>query len=84
MMIQFEISDANLHQANLSPRELLIDFAVFLYQAGRLSIGRASKLADLDMIAFQKEMANRNVCINYDENDYAQDVFTLQKLNFLK
>jgi predicted HTH domain antitoxin len=83
MQIVVDIPDAVLQQAHLSPRELLVDFAVFLYQSERLSIGRASKLANLDVISFQKEMAIRNVYIHYDEKDYESDVETLKKLNLL-
>jgi predicted HTH domain antitoxin len=83
MQIVVDIPDAALQQAQISPRELLVDFAVFLYQSERLSIGRASKLANLDVISFQKEMAIRNVCVHYDEKDYESDVETLKKLNLL-
>jgi predicted HTH domain antitoxin len=84
MQIVVDIPDAALQQAQISPRELLVDFAVFLYQSERLSIGRASKLANLDVISFQKEMAIRNVCVHYDENDYEKDVLALKRLDFLK
>jgi predicted HTH domain antitoxin len=84
MQIQIEIPDAALQQAHLTPQELLMDFAVFLYQTQRLSIGRASKIANLDAISFQKEMAIRNVCVHYDENDYEKDIETLKRLDFLK
>ena len=83
MQIQIEIPDASLQQAHLTPQELLIDFAVFLYQTERLSIGRASKIANLEVIAFQKEMAVRNVYVHYDEKDYEKDILTLKKLNLL-
>ena len=66
-----------LEKANISPKELLIDLAVYLYDKRRLSMGQAKKLAGLDQIAFQKEMAKREVYLNYGVEEFEEDLITL-------
>ncbi|MCB0521914.1 MAG: UPF0175 family protein [Lewinellaceae bacterium] len=66
-----------LEKANISPKELLIDLAVYLYDKGRLSMGQAKKLAGLDQISFQKEMSKRGVYLNYGVEEFKEDLKTL-------
>lgn len=61
----------------ISPKELLIDLAVYLYDKGRLSMGQAKKLAGLDQISFQKEMSKRGVYLNYGVEEFKEDLKTL-------
>ena len=69
-----------LEELRISPTELLIDLAVFLYDSEKLSMGQAKKLAGLTQIDFQKEMSKRNVLIKYDIEDLETD---LKNLNIL-
>lgn len=71
------ISDEILEKANLSPSELLIDLASYLYDKKRISMGQARALADLDQISFQKELAKRNIFIHYTEEDLENDLKNL-------
>lgn len=63
--------------ADLSERDLLVELAIYLYDKGRLSIGKARKLAGLDLVSFQKELAARNVYLNYDVEEFREDMRTL-------
>ena len=69
-----------LQELRITPSELLIDLAVYLYDSGKLSIGQAKKLAGLTQISFQKELSKRNVLIKYDVEDLETD---LKNLSFL-
>jgi predicted HTH domain antitoxin len=66
-----------LEKANISPKELLIELAVYLYDKRRLSMGQAKKLAGLDQITFQQEMAKRGVYLNYGVEEFEEDMKTL-------
>lgn len=66
-----------LEKANLNPMELLIDFSIYLYEKGRLSMGQAKKMAGLDQLSFQSEMAKRGVYLNYDVEAFEEDLKTL-------
>ncbi len=74
------IPDSALAHANIKPDELLIELAVYLYDKGRYSMGKAKNLAGLDLISFQKELAKRNVYIKYGIEDLEQDLKTLESL----
>ncbi len=74
------IPDSVLAQANIKPDELLIELAVFLYDKGQFSMGKAKRLARLDQISFQKELAKRNVYIKYDMEDLEKDLKNLESM----
>ena len=76
LLIKVEI----LKKAEISAEELLIEMAVHLYDTGRLSMGQARNLAQLDQLSFQKEVARRDVYIKYDLGDLETDLKNLKKL----
>lgn len=76
-MQDFVIKGDFLEKANLSPKELLVDFAIFLYEKGRLSMGQAKKLSGLDQLSFQAEMVKRGVYLNYSIDSFEEDLKTL-------
>jgi predicted HTH domain antitoxin len=72
------IPDNIAQLTHLSESDLLIELAVYLYEKKRLNIGKARKLAHLDLISFQKELAKRDVCIHYDSTDLEKDIANLK------
>lgn len=74
------IKEEILKKAEISAEELIIEIAVHLYDIGRLSMGQARNLAQLDQISFQKELAKRDVYIKYDIKDLETDLENLKKL----
>jgi len=73
----FIIPGEFLQSVKMTSQELAIEIAVYLYEKERLTLGQAKRLADLDQISFQKELAGRNVHINIKEEDILQDVKNL-------
>lgn len=69
-----------LSQLHLSPDEMLIELATHLYAVKRLSMGKARRLANLDLMSFQKELAKRNIYIHYTVEDLRNDVAALDRL----
>ena len=74
------ISDETLQAARLSAAELKQEIAVLLFQKNKLTLGQASKLADMSQFRFQHLLASRNIPVHYDIKDLADDLATLQKL----
>jgi predicted HTH domain antitoxin len=58
------IPDSFLLETNISPIDFRIELACYMYKKKRLSIGKARKVAGLNLIPFQKELAKRNIYIN--------------------
>ncbi len=61
----------------MTVQELAIEIAVYLYEKKRLTLGQAKRLADLDQISFQKELARRDVYIHLETEDVLQDIENL-------
>lgn len=78
------ISDDILRKTQLSSEEMLIEIAAHLYDLGKLTMGQARKLANLDQISFQKELSKREIYIKYDVDDLMDDMGTLEELKNLK
>ncbi len=71
------IPDESLAQAQLTPATLLVELAVYLYDKGTLSMGRARKLCGLTQLDFQRELAKRNVYIKFGVEDLEKDLKNL-------
>lgn len=77
------ISDETLNSVGLSDQELLIEIAVMLFQQERMSLGQASKLANLNYVQFQELLAKRNIPLHYDIEEFEEDVKTLKQTGWL-
>ncbi len=77
------IPDNILQAAGMSEAELKLEIAIILYQQRRLCTGKARRLAGMNLIEFQRELASRGICVNYDVEDFQSDLKTLQKLDKL-
>jgi predicted HTH domain antitoxin len=69
-----------LDQLHLAPDEMLIELATHLYATKRLTMGQAKRLAKLDQLSFQRELAKRNIYLHITIDDVRQDVETLRNL----
>ena len=60
------ISDETLQAARMSPGELKQEIAILLFQMNKLTLGQASRLAELGQLRFQHLLASRNIPVHYD------------------
>ena len=75
------ISDESLREAGLSEGEALIEFACHLFEAGRLGLWGAARLARLSRSDFESELRTRRIAwIRPDERDLADDLAALDRL----
>jgi predicted HTH domain antitoxin len=77
------ISDEILYATHMTEAEFLQEVAVLLYQKGKLSLGKASKLARMGRIQFQLLLASRQIPINYGIEDFEADLQTLRQMGHL-
>jgi predicted HTH domain antitoxin len=73
----FVVSGDFLESAKMTSDELAVEIAVYLYANERLTLGQAKRLAQLDQISFQKELAARNVFIRFETADLLKDAENL-------
>ncbi|MCB0517535.1 MAG: UPF0175 family protein [Lewinellaceae bacterium] len=72
-----DIPNQVMEQIHMTPEQLRLELAVYLYEKKRLTMGQAKRLAGLGQIAFQKELAKRDVYIHYDMKDFEKDLENL-------
>ncbi|MEA5516676.1 UPF0175 family protein [Nodularia sp. UHCC 0506] len=68
------ISDEIVQASGLSEQELMLELIILLFQKNNISIGKASQLAQMPLLQFQTELAQRNITIHYDESDLEVDL----------
>lgn len=77
------IPDETLLAARMSASELKQEIAILLYQREKLTLGQASRLADLSQVRFQHLLASRGIPVHYDVEDFEADLETLKNLDRL-
>ncbi|HAO12592.1 MAG TPA: hypothetical protein DCQ51_15840 [Planktothrix sp. UBA8407] len=80
MQITLEIPD---DISLLSESEWLREIAIALFQQELITLGRASKIARMHRIEFQKLIASRGICIHYDVEEFEQDIQHLRDRGWL-
>ncbi len=83
MALMIEIPQDILTSARLTMDELKQEMAVFLYQQGRLSVGKAHELADMSLCQFRQLLASRLIPVHLDEQDVLDEYHTLERLGRL-
>lgn len=83
MALMIEIPQDILTSARLTMEELKQEMAVFLYQQGRLSVGKAHELADMSLWQFRQLLASRLIPVHLDEQDVLDEYHTLERLGRL-
>ena len=75
------ITDQMLAQANLPESQVRLELAIFLFEKRLFTLGKSAELAQVHQFVLQKELARREIPMHYDEEDYAQDLITLRRLD---
>ncbi len=74
------IPDELLKEAGLDQREALIEFACRLFDAGRLTLWSAAKVAGLNRGEMEDALLQRRIAVYRPrEQDVAEDVAALQR-----
>ncbi|MGP1385027.1 MAG: UPF0175 family protein [Thainema sp.] len=78
------ISDEILQASQLTPSEFRQEIAIHFFQTGRLTLGYASRLADVPVNEFRQLLKQRNIPLySYDVEDFELDLKNLQELGRL-
>ena len=77
--VSIKIPREVVHATQLSPEELLRELAIYLFQQGKLSFGKACEMAGLTAWSFQQILASRGIPVHYGVAEYEQDLATLKE-----
>ena len=73
-------NDDLVHAARLTEPQIRQELAVALFQANRLTLAQAARLAETDRITFQHLLASRSIPLHYTAEDFEDDRQTLATL----
>ena len=76
-----EIPDHIARNIALNEKELLLEFAIFLYQQEILSMRAAADFAQVSWVEFEQILSGRNISLHYTETDLDKDLENLEKLD---
>ena len=65
----------------LDERDAVVDIAIGLYKREQVSLGRAAEIAGMTAPIFLRELARRQIPVNYSADDLKTDLETLKKLS---
>ena len=83
MQITLNLPDSLSQTQNFSQSDWLREIAFALFQQERVSLSRASKIAGIELMDFQKLLSERGICVHYDVEDLEQDVHRLRDRGWL-
>ena len=83
MQITLNLPDSLGRTENFNQTDWLREIAFALFQQERISLSRASKIAGVELIDFQRLLADRGICVHYDVEDFEQDVQHLRDRGWL-
>ncbi len=59
------------------------EIAIALFKQELITLGRASSIARMHQIDFQKLLSSRGICVHYDVEEFEQDIQHLQERGWL-
>lgn len=78
--MRIDIPDQILGSTNITAENIRVEFAVYLYEKKRASIGQARHIAGLSLIEFQKELSKRSIYQKLSPADIDIDIHNLKQL----
>lgn len=70
-----------MHTARMSAADLKREWALALFQQGKLSFGKARELAGMTVWSFQQLLGSREIPVHYDVEAYLEDRAALEALD---
>jgi len=83
MQITLNLPDSLSQTETFNQSDWLREIAIALFQQELISLSRASKIAGMEMMDFQKLLSERDICVHYDVEEFEQDVRHLQDRGWL-
>ena len=83
MQITLNLPDSLSQTDAFNQSDWLREIAIALFQQERISLSRASKIAEMELMDFQKLLADRGICVHYDVEEFEQDVQHLRDRGWL-
>ncbi|MBO1350071.1 MAG: UPF0175 family protein [Hormoscilla sp. GUM202] len=77
------IDNEIIERIGMSETELKREIAIYLFREKKLTIGRASEFAGMNLIQFRRLLASRRISLGYGVREFREDIKTLQEMGRL-
>lgn len=81
LIMSIVIPDDIFQATRMTEAEMRQEIAVLLFSKEKLTLGQASRLADMSMLQFQHLLAGRAIPCHYDMAEFDEDLKTLDSLS---
>ena len=78
--ILIEIEREVVRSTRMKPAELKQELAIYLFQQGKLSFGKAREMTGLSVWSFQQMLGTRGIPVHYETEEYEEDLKTLKEI----
>ncbi|MCU0445225.1 MAG: UPF0175 family protein [Microscillaceae bacterium] len=68
------LTDAFLQATQTDEQDLKLEIAIWLYEKRKISLGKASEMAELPKFKFQHILADRRIAVNYNYEAFVEDL----------
>ena len=75
------VPDEVLTASGLSEDEMRLELSLLLFEQERLTLGQASRLAEIPQPDFMRALAERGLTLHYGVEEFEQDLRTLTELH---
>ena len=75
ILLAADISEAN------APADIKKFLALYMFKERILSFGKAAELSGVDKLSFMELAGSKAISLNYDEDDYHDDLMTIKGLS---
>ncbi len=82
-MKSLQIPKDLVQATRMSETELMQEIAIMLFEKEKLTLGQASKMANMGQLQFQHLLSSRQIPIHYDVEEFEEDLKTLTELGRL-
>lgn len=83
MQITIDLPETLTQTETFNQGDWLREIAIALFVQQRITLSRASKIAGIELIDFQKLLGDRGICVHYDVKDFEQDFQHLRDRGWL-
>ena len=75
------IPDRIFQQLSLDERQLVLEFAIFMYEREILSMRAAAEFAQISWLEMEEILAEKGISLQFSEEDMEDDLRNLEKLS---
>ncbi len=68
-------------EQTLKPQSAKLHFAVGAFAAEEVTLGQAADIAGISQTEFMRELSRRRIPMHYEQEEFAEDLVTIAKLN---